>query len=585
MAATKTDRKLRSKRKSGTKLAVLGTAAATVAAVAFGPAPSAGADVDIQQEVYTAGPLLSLLPALGLDSISLPVGNFPPFGDLTLTLNFDSIAYDDLSIYTLINALPFSKRGILSSFYDRVLSTTGDTAGQFPFVAGSGVGTRNLIEAYRAQISSVNGDTLQGYTPFQPGPNGSTNQTNQVLTYLLNPLRPNGGIEARFAPFLNLFGVDTTLPAAGYNTSTGIRLNTATVDVTWAYQPTSDFPVTPNPFSLLNSAMAVLPTNLLGGFEVEGLDLTAAGTNIASVLGIPNRLSAGLAGIEEGQAFYGTVLGNDLPILEAMRLPARIINLIFGTDLPTPFADALQPAAKILVNIGYSDVLAPDELNECATGCEAGGTPMTWAELGYEAYDRTFLTSATPEPFLSVKPLTLEEKLQVPGDVLVALFEGFKDVFFSHSAAPEPDSDSAAPVVEASADTDATSTALPAVEDDLVADELVAPEPETAPDDAPSDESDSADDESDPSPLSDEAPSDETESSDETELTDETELADETDGSESPNDIGSGDTQSTDEPEADSSDSGADGDAGSSSDEATNTTDSGDTDSGSADSA
>ena len=45
----------------------------------------------------------------------------------------------------------------------------------------------------------------------------------------------------------------------------------------------------------------------------------------------------------------------------------------------------------------------------------------TWAELGYKAYDRTYMQSAAGTgdldytPWLSVQPLTRQEKLAVPG--------------------------------------------------------------------------------------------------------------------------------------------------------------------------
>jgi hypothetical protein len=293
-------------------------------------------------------------------------------------------------------------------------------------------------------------------------PGANPTQTNQALLYLRNPLRPNGGIDARFAPILNLFGVDTTLPAAGVNTGTGLKLNTATLDVTWAYDLFSDFPVTLNPFSLVNSLLTFLPVNLAGGVSLKGLDATAAGVNVASVLGIINRLSGGIAGVDDGQAFYGTLLPNDLPILEPLRLPSRLINAVFGTDLGTPFADALQPAFTILVNTGYSDVVTPDDI----------AADPTLADT-YQPYDRTFLTSATPEPFLSVNPLTPAEWLQVPGDVVRALFAGFGDVFFPSAPATPPASvlPSLAPPASA-ARTLAAAEAQPAV----VADDVAAPD-------------------------------------------------------------------------------------------------------------
>ena len=461
MSLNNVARGLKSGRRSAAKIAVVGAAVATAATVAVGAAPSASA-LDVNQQVYTAGPLLNLLPLLGVDTIPISLGNLPVVGETTLILDFAPIGYDSQNIYNTINALPFAKRGAFSSIYDRVIGAPADPPTQFPAVLGSGIGTRNLVDSYRAQISSVNGNTPPGYTPFQPVPGANPTQTNQALLYLRNPLRPNGGIDARFAPILNLFGVDTTLPAAGVNTGTGLKLNTATLDVTWAYDLFSDFPVTLNPFSLVNSLLTFLPVNLAGGVSLKGLDATAAGVNVASVLGIINRLSGGIAGVDDGQAFYGTLLPNDLPILEPLRLPSRLINAVFGTDLGTPFADALQPAFTILVNTGYSDVVTPADI----------AADPTLADT-YQPYDRTFLTSATPEPFLSVNPLTPAEWLQVPGDVVRALFTGFGDVFFPSAPATPPASvlPSLAPPASA-ARTLAAAEAQPAV----VADDVAVPD-------------------------------------------------------------------------------------------------------------
>jgi hypothetical protein len=457
-------RGLKSGRRAAAKITVMGAAMATAVTVAVGAAPPASA-LDVNQQVYTAGPLLGLLPGLGIDSVPIALGNLPVVGDTTLILDFAPIEYDAQNIYNTVNALPFARRNALSSIYDRIIGAPADPPGQFPAVLGSGIGTRNLVESYRAQISSVNGVTPPGYTPFQTVPGANTTaQTNQALLYLRNPLRPNGGIDARFAPLLNLFGVDTTLPAAGVNTGTGLKLNTATVDVTWAYDLFSDFPVTLNPFSLVNSVLTFLPVNLAGGVSLKGLDATAAGLNVASVLGILNRLTAGVAGVSDGQAWYGTLLPNDLPILEPLRLPSRLINAVFGTDLGTPFADALQPAFTILVNTGYSDVVTPADI----------AADPTLANT-YQPYDRTFLTSATPEPFLSVNPLTPAEWLQVPGDVVRALFAGFSDVFFPSAPATPPASvlPSLAPPVSAARTLAAAVEAQPAV----AADDSAAPDP------------------------------------------------------------------------------------------------------------
>jgi hypothetical protein len=460
MAATKVARKLRRGRTSATRLAAIGAAAATGAALTLSSAPPAGA-LDVTQEVYTAGALLGLLPVLGIESVTIPLGNIDPVGDVNLTLDFNPVSGSTVDLYNTINALTFSRRSVLSSTYDRVLGAPADPPGQFPAMAGSGGAAGNLVDAYRAQISSVNGNTPPGYTPFQAGAGNTTNATNELFLYLNNPLRPNGGVQARFGPILNLFGVETTVPAAGVNTSTGIKLNAATLDLTWAYSPVADLPVTLNPFSWANSLLAALPTNLLGGVALKGVeDTTALGLNVAGVLGILNRLTLGVYGVPDGKAWYGTLLPNDLPILEPLRLPARLLNAVFGLDLGTPFADALQPALTILVNTGYSDVVTPADI----------AADPALADK-YQPYDRTFLTSGTTETFLSVSPLTPAEWLQVPGDVFKALIIGFRDVFVP----PAPPQTPPASVVDPAAATVLSVTPAPVVVAQSVAE--VADEP------------------------------------------------------------------------------------------------------------
>ena len=113
------------------------------------------------------------------------------------------------------------------------------------FVIGLGWGSFATSRAYQALRSSAAGDTWHGYDPLEPA--SPTNQTNLILALLLNPGRPNGGALARLADVAGWFGIDTVTPPAGAVTSPGIRLNTLTVDATWAYQPASDFPVTLEP--------------------------------------------------------------------------------------------------------------------------------------------------------------------------------------------------------------------------------------------------------------------------------------------------------------------------------------------------
>jgi PE-PPE domain-containing protein len=205
------------------------------------------------------------------------------------------------------------------------------------------------------------------------------NNVNMVL--IANPGRANGGILPRFSPLFNLVGID---PLSGnVEPYTRCELTTCRIyaptknDVTWAYEFFSDFPITPNPFSIANSiAAAIFVTNLLG----ETADFS----------------------YESNQNTYTTRQPNDLALLEPVRLPTRLLGMI-GINLPNPIADALQPALTILVNIGYTDVQTPSE----------GGT-----------YNRTYDQFNTNKPFLSESPLTLDEYLRVPGDVIEALING-----------------------------------------------------------------------------------------------------------------------------------------------------------------
>ena len=227
--------------------------------------------------------------------------------------------------------------------------------------------------------------------------------TNLAALFINDPGTPNGGLFARFGSILKLFGIDPVTPGGESASSTGLQVNAATVSLGWGYSLWSDFPATINPVSLLNSVMAtLLATNLLGGVTLGGASVTDIATNLAllAALGTPS-------------TSYSTLVPNDLPLLEPLRLPSRIINLVLGAlglkaRLGTPLANALQPALSILVNVGYTDVVLPSE----------GGT-----------YNRSFDQSGTYTQFLSKAILTPKQWLQIPGDVVRALVVGFQDQF------------------------------------------------------------------------------------------------------------------------------------------------------------
>jgi hypothetical protein len=210
-------------------------------------------------------------------------------------------------------------------------------------------------------------------------------------------------------------------PTAQSGGSTGIKFNSNIINIALGYDALSDFPETLNPFALANTVMAsVLPTYLLDGGTIKGADTDAIIGNLV-----------GLLALGASQTSYSTFAPNDLPLLEPLRLPSRILNAVFKQvgvpiTLGTPLADALQPALSILVNIGYTDVQTPSE----------GGT-----------YNRTYDQSSQYVPFLSQATLTPQEWAAVPGDVAKALFNGFRDVLSGKSTSAPNTPDPHTPVL------------------------------------------------------------------------------------------------------------------------------------------
>ncbi|GAY18807.1 PE-PPE domain-containing protein [Mycobacterium sp. shizuoka-1] len=403
----------------------------TMGSVAAPVAPSANAALTL--DTTTTGPLLWLVSALGVDSYTFD--NIPVVGSITLA--FDWHKADSVQLNNLLNAEPFSGYVLGTATRPNIL-TTSPTG---PLLIASGTGVPEAIQTYQALLSSANGTTLPGYDPLvaagkvssitgQPCSSGitcvqGTNVTNLPIALLRNPETPNGGLYARFAPIFNLFGSNPVSPTAGSGSSLGIRFNGAFVNVALGYDMLSDFPATLNPFALANSVMAtVLPTYLLDGVELKGTSVDTIEGNLIALLtlGTPSTT-------------YSTLVPNDLPLLEPLRLPSRILNAVFDAagvpiKLGTPLADALQPALTILVNTGYTDVQTPSE----------GGT-----------YNRTYDQSGQYVPFLSQATLTPQEWAAVPGDVVKALVNGFRDVLSGKSTtapaptpAPEPTSSAAA---------------------------------------------------------------------------------------------------------------------------------------------
>ena len=161
---------------------------------------------------------------------------------------------------------------------------------------------------------------------------------------------------------------------------------TLKADVGWQYDLMSDAPATANPIAWANSvASSIFLTNLLTGVDFQDL---GDGASIGP----------------DGTLYY-TLPVDELPLLAPMRLPAQAIGLATGNpDVNTPLADAIEPALKMLVNLGYTDVVRnPD------------GT-----------YTRTLDKFGQPTLF-GTPTLTREQMALVPGDLIAALGAGFGD--------------------------------------------------------------------------------------------------------------------------------------------------------------
>jgi hypothetical protein len=259
-----------------------------------------------------------------------------------------------------------------------------------------------------------------GWESVQDG--GVIDMTLLSLVLARNPGRANGGLYARFAPiYEELTGVNPVTPdrqdvlPEGFDPDVITKLLTGNAgditidelgnlqavmesvdgkpivvtlkaDVGWEYDLMSDAPVTANPFAWANSiASAVFLNNLLTGVDFENLG------------------EGGYVG-PDGTIYY-TLTVDDLPLLAPLRLPAQLLGLATGNlDINTPLADALEPALRILVDIGYNDVVRnPD------------GT-----------YTRT-LDKFGENALFGSQTLTREQMALVPGDLIAALGAGFGD--------------------------------------------------------------------------------------------------------------------------------------------------------------
>ncbi|KUI38605.1 hypothetical protein AU194_08945 [Mycobacterium sp. GA-2829] len=224
-----------------------------------------------------------------------------------------------------------------------------------------------------------------------------------ALTGVLAPLPIPAAQKAALIGALTIGLPDISIPTGG--------LIPIKIDATAEYDPFSDFPAWPNPVSLANSVAAGLfPTYLLRGGDVAALapQLAAA---LPGIIG-------GLLDEDGAINIFLTIPSDRQPILEPFRYPADVANFFTGGafGFTNPFADAIEPAIKILGNLGYTNVVQ----NPTAAQLAAGIDP----------YDRDFSNNYGQDyaPFFTF-PDNVDWG-QVPGDVIEALVDGVRDAFF-----------------------------------------------------------------------------------------------------------------------------------------------------------
>jgi len=371
--------------------------------------------------LITAGPPFSLVKLLGVD-----VGWAPGLHDAVAD-EINGTPYLDIEALSVLEALnvfpPLSANGIaLRTLIATVKALPGGDLNavdlRVPVVVGFGLGAFAAGMAYPQVVEQL---------PQQPGGAQYTGDSPLLgsitilpMILLRNPGRANGGLFARFYPEAALLGIDTVTPDTEVSSSidpnnpfnspigtTGIVLGGANlvpikVDATVEYDPLSDVPAWPNPFSLANSAAALaFPTYILRGVTAESMTEVTAGQ-------LTPQLAEALANTTGPLALnlYLTVPVNDaLPLLEPVKLPIDAINLLTGANLNNPLATALEPALTSLVNLGYTDV----QRNV------VGGVPE---------YDRTLDQADVVTPFGTL-PSGVDWG-QVPGDLAVALRAGIQ---------------------------------------------------------------------------------------------------------------------------------------------------------------
>jgi hypothetical protein len=328
--------------------------------------------------IITAGPPFSVLKFLGVDlgwvpgypnSVADEINN-TPYLDISALGILDPLVAQ-FPVPPLSNIPVATALGLLTGIVSALPGGDLDIVDlRIPVVAGFGLGAFAAGMAYPQVVEQLanqpGGANYTGSSPLL----GSI--TVLPLVLLRNPGRANGGLFARLYPLAALAGINTVTPDTEASSSTnpdnvlnipvlgtGITLGGANlipvkVDATVQYDPLSDFPAWFNPVSLLNAGAAgMFPTYILRGLTLAGV-LEALTDQATPQLN--EAIAAALARDPLALNLYLTLPTDALPLLEPIRLPVDFLNLVTGANFNNPIATALEPALKILTNLGFTDV-------------------------------------------------------------------------------------------------------------------------------------------------------------------------------------------------------------------------------------
>ncbi|MCP2624677.1 PE-PPE domain-containing protein [Mycolicibacterium smegmatis] len=359
-------------------------------------------------------------------------------------------------VYDAVNGLDYSTNGVIDMLGDpiRSIPLVGNTVWNAidglvekiikaapilnqrrAVVFSESLGGVTTSLAYRDMINAVRSNAAD----WEEG------VTGQWLIFFNNPSRPGGGLFALATPFTNQFGLNLSTPPAGSYTNEDENngkitkvLNTSILDVTWAYNILSDAPTTANPLAwanaatgavfltyllpnegnnILNHVAPLLLVGVLDGAKVmidptggQGLDMVPGWTELVTAISKLPLLGRKLADVLDdvsgatkfpGTGTYITYDSGNLPLLEPFRVMPHLLNLIPGTNIPTPLTDSIEDALRMMVNMGYQDV-DPDTL-----------------ERGFDMADQ--------QAYFYDNPLTPTQQLAAQQKIFNALVDGIQE--------------------------------------------------------------------------------------------------------------------------------------------------------------